>query len=102
MSAAGHRIIQGLQDATAGNFTRVTVDGQAWVRETPLLRAAPELLTACKALVAMLEDSMTGMLHPDTRLPFEVGVTDVEISPDGDIFLSDARAAIAKATGAAS
>ncbi len=28
----GARILQGLKDAVAGNFTRVTIEGQTWER----------------------------------------------------------------------
>lgn len=30
--AAGAKIIEGLKDAVAGNFSRVTIDGQTWAR----------------------------------------------------------------------
>ncbi len=33
MSEQGEKILDGLQDAVAGNFTRVTIKGQTWVRE---------------------------------------------------------------------
>ena len=29
---AGRKIIEGLQEAVAGNFSRVTIEGQTWVR----------------------------------------------------------------------
>ena len=29
---SGQKIIDGLKDAVAGNFSRVTIDGQVWVR----------------------------------------------------------------------
>jgi hypothetical protein len=29
----GQKIIDGLRDAIAGNFARVTIEGQTWVRE---------------------------------------------------------------------
>lgn len=32
MGKAGKKIIDGLKDALAGNFSRVTIDGQTWVR----------------------------------------------------------------------
>jgi hypothetical protein len=53
MSNAGHKIIQGLKEAAAGNYARVHLFDeagvrQAWVRETPLHRAAPDLLEALK------------------------------------------------------
>ena len=33
MSDTGSKIIRGLREAVAGNFTRVTIEGQTWVRE---------------------------------------------------------------------
>jgi len=32
---SGKKIIDGLKEAAAGNFSRVTLDGQVWVREYP-------------------------------------------------------------------
>lgn len=32
---AGQKIIEGLRDAVRGNFERVTIDGQVWVRQQP-------------------------------------------------------------------
>src|ERR1700683_1196912 len=32
MSQAGQKIIDGLKDAIAGNFSRVTIEGQTWTR----------------------------------------------------------------------
>ena len=30
---SGHKIVEGLKEAIAGNLSRVTVDGQVWVLE---------------------------------------------------------------------
>lgn len=38
MTAAGAKIIEGLKDAVAGNFSAVTIEGQRWVR-TPEWRS---------------------------------------------------------------
>ena len=35
VSDAGQRIIAGLKDAIVGNLSRVTIDGQTWVRIFP-------------------------------------------------------------------
>jgi hypothetical protein len=35
MSSAGQKIIEGLKEAVAGNFSRVTIDGQVWIRHLP-------------------------------------------------------------------
>lgn len=42
MSKAGAKIIEGLKDAVAGNFSAVTIEGQRWVR-------APEWLPIATA-----------------------------------------------------
>lgn len=57
-----------------------------------------ELLTVLTALVAMVEASAAGLIHSDTRKKFEPGVSDMAINPEHTLFLSDARAAISKAT----
>lgn len=56
-----------------------------------------ELVRILKALVNMVEDSLKGLRHTDTRQPFVAGFSDMEITPDGSLRLSDARTAIAKA-----
>lgn len=49
---SAHKIVEGIKGAIAGNITRVTVEGQTWVREKPpgldikLLRAAGDALAA--------------------------------------------------------
>lgn len=63
-----------------------------------IIAAAPEMLAIIKAFVAMIEDSMAGYEHPDIGV-FVPGVTDVQITPNGSLKLSDARALIAKAEG---
>lgn len=35
VSKAGQKILDGLRDAVNGNFTRVTIEGQTWVRIFP-------------------------------------------------------------------
>lgn len=44
MTAAGAKIIEGLKDAVAGNFSAVTIEGQRWIRapEWQPIRAAPK------------------------------------------------------------
>jgi hypothetical protein len=54
MSKAGAEIIAALEEAAAGKFARVTIDGQTWVPETPLHRAAPELLKAAQVAWELL------------------------------------------------
>lgn len=51
---SGHKIIDGLKDAVAGNFDRVTIEGHVWVRrdaEVERLRAA---LEECEQLAGRL------------------------------------------------
>ena len=52
MSDAGRTIIEGLQDAVRGNVTRVTIDGQVWVRHDV---GSPEhALASARAKIAEL------------------------------------------------
>lgn len=55
-----------------------------------------ELVEIVAAFVGMVEDSMTGLSHPQAGR-FVPGVTDLELRPDGSVKLSDARAALRKA-----
>jgi len=76
MSKAGPEIIAALEDAAAGKFARVTIRGQAWIPETPLHRAAPELLRIVRNVLQSQDD---GTWESDRQW-----------------FLEEARAAIAK------
>ena len=54
MSDAGRKIIEGLQYAVRGNFTRVTIQGQVWVRHDV---GSPEHeLSTARAKVAELTE----------------------------------------------
>lgn len=46
MSTPGQKIIEGLQEATRGDFAAVTIDGQRWVR-SPAFEAMVEALEEC-------------------------------------------------------
>lgn len=47
---SGHKIIEGLKEAVAGNFSRVTIEGQTWVRQdNPPEHAALQRLAAILA-----------------------------------------------------
>jgi len=48
MQSAGHRIIESVKQAIAGDFAVVTVDGQTWVRRDGLSLAV-EALKECGA-----------------------------------------------------
>lgn len=39
---SGNKIIDGLKDAVAGNFSRVTIDGEVWVKASTVSRSSPE------------------------------------------------------------
>lgn len=65
-----------------------------------LITAAPDMLAALKAAVAMIEDSMRDTIHPAIGR-FVPGVTDLELAPDGSVTLCGVRALIAKAEGRA-
>lgn len=43
MSDIGHKIIEGLKEALAGNLARVTIDGVTWVRKEELRRKDAEI-----------------------------------------------------------
>ena len=60
--------------------------------------AAPDLLEACYYLIRQLEHAMDGARHENGKV-FVPGKTDLELLPDGSYPLSQARTAIAKATG---
>lgn len=62
--------------------------------------AAREMLKVLKAAVAMIEDSLDGAIGYGRDTAFVAGVSDVELTPDGSVLLSHARAAIANAEAA--
>jgi hypothetical protein len=78
--SAGQKIIEGLREAVAGDMARVTINGQVWVKETPLERAAPDMLAALK----QIERLIAGQIGSYARASHDI-----------------ARAAIAKAEGGA-
>jgi hypothetical protein len=88
MSKVGHKIIQGLEEAAAGNFARVTIEGQAWVKETPLLRAAPKMLAALQALLEL----------PAAKKELEILDRGIGMKTANKAWL-EARVAILKASG---
>lgn len=93
---SGQKILDGLKEAIAGDFGRVTIDGQVWVRfdNNPLYRAAPEMLAALRQLAAD---------HPAFRSkPIGGEGSQARAAQQRAIAAEDAaRAAIAKATGGA-
>jgi len=91
MSKAGAEIIAALEDAVQGHFVRVTIRGQRWVRETPLHRAAPELLEALKNLHGACDDLLAMLVARDpTFMPSKSAAWPAVVA---------AHAAIAKAEG---
>lgn len=89
---SGQKIIDGLKDAVVGNFARVTIDGQVWVRldNNPVYRAASDMLAALNAsrlYVETLEKHLNPATDPSTPIIREHATM--------------VRAAIAKATGGA-
>lgn len=60
--------------------------------------AAKGMLAMLKACVAMIDDSLDGNQFEDGV--YGAGITDVELTPDGSVKLSDVRAAIAAAHAA--
>lgn len=53
MTDAGKRLIEGLKEAIKGDFARVHIDGQTWVRVSPPVETSPDIgqrvLSACWA-----------------------------------------------------
>lgn len=64
--------------------------------------AHDELVMACQRLIAQLEDALDGEVENQTGRVFIPGKSDLQLLPDGSYLLSQARAALAKATGAGS
>lgn len=56
---AGQKIIDGLKDAVAGNFARVTIDGQTWERKESWqpIKTAPKDSRAVLIWSEMWEDT---------------------------------------------
>jgi hypothetical protein len=48
---SGQKIVEGLKDAIAGNFSRVTVEGQVWTRGAPQEERAQALLQDANELI---------------------------------------------------
>lgn len=91
MSNAGHKIIEGLREAVAGNLVRIHMFGddgerQTWVKETPLHRAALDLLEALRGFAVIVIPGD----NPD-YVPVAISVAVKAVQ--------QARAAIAKAEG---
>lgn len=69
---AGHKIIEGLKDAVAGNFSSVTIEGQRWIRvisPSPAVAAAPIVAEFCERCNEQLVNGQnifttkTGLVH---------------------------------------
>lgn len=54
---------------------------------------------ALDAALSMIEVSLTGLTNPDTGRPYNKGVDDLALTPDGSMTLLKARAILAKARG---
>lgn len=77
MSTA-HKIIDGLKDAIAGNFTRITVEGQTWVRADNLAALVKALEPFAKG-AAQIPDAwppgrglLIGENHPHNPKPYSL------------------------------
>lgn len=67
MNDAGRKIIEGLKEAISGNFSRITIGGQTWVRQE---RNRPLPTTRCDCCDNGLDDAwdfcpFCGHAHPD-------------------------------------
>lgn len=60
---SGQKIIDGLKEAIAGDLSRVTIDGQVWVRATELHADQQEIMRINNELLALLREAM------DSRAP---------------------------------
>jgi hypothetical protein len=57
--STGSRIIESLKEAVAGDFARVTIDGQVWVRATDLRADQQEIMRINNELLALLREAMS-------------------------------------------
>ena len=69
MSNPGQKIIEGLKEALAGDFARVTIDGVTWVRAKDLLADQQEIMRINNSLRQTLID-INAMLA-DREVPVE-------------------------------
>lgn len=54
------KIIDGLKDAIAGNFRRVTIEGQTWVRVEPLCRDDEEAAKVLQNVIGIARSCFPG------------------------------------------
>lgn len=43
------------RQAVAGDFARVTIEGEAWIKDPPLVKAAPDMLTALQGALVIAD-----------------------------------------------
>lgn len=60
---AGAKIIEGLKEAVRGDFARVTIEGQTWVRLN-----GDQVITRRDPTIAMCEAGLQKMLYEDTKI----------------------------------
>lgn len=70
---SGHKIIEGLRDAVAGNFARVTIDGQIWVkRDSTEVERLEDIAESARDLVALWESPVIqGLARADRNAAIE-------------------------------
>lgn len=72
---SGHKIIDGLKDAVAGNFDRVTIEGQVWVKRDSEIDGWERLLDEIERLrnhVASAEGAMQEMIQVAANADAEI------------------------------
>src|SRR5581483_3628517 len=65
---SGHKIIEGLRQAVAGNFARVTIEGQTWVRVDDANPDDPDIEAAAMAFANHVAERGGTISDGDRRL----------------------------------
>lgn len=88
MPNSGQKIIDGLKHAIAGNFARVTIDGQTWERVTQPVSADERI---AEALATNIAAAGPYILRPNELLPaaelIRTGKAEVWEGYQGAIFI---------------
>jgi hypothetical protein len=87
MSEAGAKIIEGLKHAIAGNFVRVTIDGQTWIRRDEENAQIAVMKDALDFILSLAEEEYE---HCKVGTGAEVALRHI---------IRKSREAVAKATG---
>lgn len=58
---SGQKIVEGLKEAIADDFSRVTIDGQTWLRATELASDLQEIMRINNALRGLLNEAVDSL-----------------------------------------